>query len=244
MRALSASDILRVWEQGQQQPSWAQALTMLAVACPEMTWDTLAELPIGRRDAGLLALRRQTFGATLHGFAECPRCTRHLEFALSAADLQTDPPPTAPEQTLDIAMDEWQLRVRQPNSLDLAALTGCNDPHEARRLLVERCVMLASHHGSPVPCDALSEEVIGDLGSRLAASDPQAEVLLDLHCPECGHNWQMFFDITSFLWDEIWAQARRLLREVHRLAQAYGWCEADILAMSTARRRAYLEMLT
>jgi hypothetical protein len=35
---------------------------------------------------------------------------------------------------------------------------------------------------------------------------------------------------------------RRLLREVHTLALAYGWREADILNMSARRRRFYLEM--
>jgi hypothetical protein len=34
-----------------------------------------------------------------------------------------------------------------------------------------------------------------------------------------------------------------LLTEVHRLAQAYGWREAEILALSEARRHAYLELV-
>ena len=42
---------------------------------------------------------------------------------------------------------------------------------------------------------------------------------------------------------ELATQAKRLLREVHFLARAYGWREADILAMSARRRQAYLEMV-
>ena len=34
----------------------------------------------------------------------------------------------------------------------------------------------------------------------------------------------------------------RILREVHTLAAAYGWSEAEILALSPARRRVYLEL--
>ncbi len=52
------------------------------------------------------------------------------------------------------------------------------------------------------------------------------------------------FDVVSFFWSEICVQAKRLLREVHTLARAYGWREADILNMSTARRQFYLEMVT
>jgi len=68
-------------------------------------------------------------------------------------------------------------------------------------------------------------------------------VRLDLACPSCGHLGQAIFDISAIFWAEISAQARRLLREIHLLASAYGWREADILAMSARRRQAYLEMI-
>jgi hypothetical protein len=34
-----------------------------------------------------------------------------------------------------------------------------------------------------------------------------------------------------------------MVREVHRMASAYGWREADILAMSAFRRQRYLELI-
>jgi len=73
-------------------------------------------------------------------------------------------------------------------------------------------------------------------------ADPQAEVHLALSCPACAHQWQSLFDIVSFFWGELEAWARRLLYDVHTLASAYGWCEADILAMSAWRREQYLNM--
>ena len=57
-------------------------------------------------------------------------------------------------------------------------------------------------------------------------------------------SWAVMFDVVSFFWSEICVQAKRLLREVHTLARAYGWREVDILGMSTARRQFYLEMVT
>jgi hypothetical protein len=68
-------------------------------------------------------------------------------------------------------------------------------------------------------------------------------VLLDFTCPGCNYQWQSLFDITAFFWQEIAAFVKRLLREVHTLAKAYGWREADILAMSHQRRQFYLEMV-
>jgi len=46
-----------------------------------------------------------------------------------------------------------------------------------------------------------------------------------------------------FFWAELAAEAKRLLREVDALARAYGWREADILALSSQRRHAYLELV-
>ena len=77
----------------------------------------------------------------------------------------------------------------------------------------------------------------------MAAADPQADVELALSCPACGHAWPAAFDIASFLWTEVDAWARVLLHEIHALASAYGWREADILALSPRRRRAYLELI-
>ncbi len=65
----------------------------------------------------------------------------------------------------------------------------------------------------------------------------------ELSCPACGHGWLTPLDAPGYLWREIETQARRLLHEVHALASAYGWREADILAMTARRRWAYLEML-
>jgi hypothetical protein len=64
-----------------------------------------------------------------------------------------------------------------------------------------------------------------------------------LTCAACGHRWSALFDIVAFFWTELCVRAERLLVEVHTMARAYGWREADILAMSEARRHCYLEFL-
>ncbi len=50
MRALTGQEILYIWDSGQGQHSLDRALTMLLVAFPETTRDTLALLSIGQRD--------------------------------------------------------------------------------------------------------------------------------------------------------------------------------------------------
>ncbi len=62
--------------------------------------------------------------------------------------------------------------------------------------------------------------------------------------PQCPHRWPVTLDIASFFWNEIAVQAKRLCHEVHVLARAYAWREADILAMSERRRQYYLNMVS
>ena len=80
------------------------------------------------------------------------------------------------------------------------------------------------------------------IAAEIAALDPQAELLVDLVCPSCGAAWQDVFDTINFLWAEIRTRARRLLQHIDTLARAYGWREADVLAMSEARRGLYVQM--
>ena len=243
MRPLSAHDLLSVWEVGEDQHPLDRALTILAVACPELTWDELAMLSIGQRDARLLALREQTYGPRLEGFVECPRCAESLEFDVTVTDLRAAEP-DAGEEALELVTNGFELRFRLPNSQDLAAVLGCRDPGAARDLLVQRCVLAARRGETSISSSELPNDAVAKLSQQMSEHDPQAEVRMDLHCPTCDHRWQALFDIVAFFWAELAAQAKRLLREVHALARAYGWREADILRMSARRRQSYLEMAT
>jgi hypothetical protein len=52
----------------------------------------------------------------------------------------------------------------------------------------------------------------------------------------------MLFEIGTFLWTELAAQAKRLLREIAALARVFGWSEAEVLSLSATRRQIYLEL--
>jgi hypothetical protein len=89
----------------------------------------------------------------------------------------------------------------------------------------------------------LPAAVVDAVAKEMAEADPQADVQVAVACPMCGHRGRATFDIVSFLWSEVDAWACRILREVHTLASAYGWCERDILALSPVRRQFYLAMV-
>lgn len=242
MRALSAERVLDVWEQGQGHGLTVRALALLAAASPEAAWEDLGALPLGERDCRLLALREETLGRRIEAAAHCPDCGEPLDVVLDARDLRSAAQEGIPSE-VELAREGLVLRSRVPNSLDLLAAERCLDVEEARRLLAGRCLLEARREGEPVSADGFSEEDLRALAAALAEADPGAELLLDLCCPACGHTWTELFDVVSFFWGELEVQARRLLREVHILARAYGWREGDVLALTPRRRRFYLEMV-
>ena len=240
VHALAASDLVGVWERGMGQHPVDRALTILS-ACSEEPWETLARASVGRRDAALLAVYERVVSRQLEAFAECPGCAEPLEYTLQVRDLLAEEEQREGAGELAMTAGEISLRLRLPNSLDLAAAAS-GDASAAGQLLAERCILDARSGSSAVPVQGLPAAIVEEAETRLAEADPLAEVLIDLECAACAHRWQAVLDIESFLWVKIGALAKRLLREVHVLARAYGWREADILAMSTARREFYLEM--
>lgn len=200
----------------------------------------LARLPIGRRDALLLDLRGRTFGPNIDVFLECEECGERLELSLPAASLAGECP-LGPGDTADLEVDGYRATFRLPDSLDLAAAlhAGQNAP----RVLALRTVLSAEKDGLPIPAADLPDSVVAALGERAAELDPASEIVLAPLCPACGARASVPFDIGAHLWAEVRFHARRLLVDIHQLARAYGWSEAEILSLSPARRRAYLEIL-
>lgn len=243
MRPLSAMDVVGAWESGSRLRPADRALALLASAFPQTPLDELASLSLGRRDSHLLSLRERLFGSDIDCFAECPECEQRLEFTVNAAEIRIDDSFDDAAQELELSADGYELRFRLINSADLAAISACEDREVARKMLVRRAVIEVKREGTNIPPTELPDQAVSALAARLAERDPMADLLFDVTCPVCGHPWQVVFDIAAFLWTEISALAKRLLTEVHILARAYGWREADTLALSARRRQFYLELI-
>ena len=239
MRLLSAQELLEIWEKGQDQHDLDRALTILEAACPDIKKDELAALSIAQRDRNLIALREGMFGHTLTGFSICPQCQERLEITLSTRDILFTQAPF--EEQYELLTGDFILKFRLPNSYDLAAITCCKDISSARTMLGKRCVEQALMKGNEILVEDLPEFAIEALSDQISKQDPQSELILDLECPECEHKWQILFDIVKFFWTEINSHAKRLLDEIHTLAYAYGWSEADILSMNAIRRQSYID---
>jgi hypothetical protein len=244
MRALKAMELLTVWERGLNQTLLERVLALLIAACPEIDSETIAGLSIGERDARLLQLREWMFGSHLVNTAQCPQCTQRVEWENRIADIRIPPSPITPspaEFSLNVA--DYSLRFRLPTSMDIVAVMNAPRGDSTPQDLLECCIVSARHAGKACDPGSLTEDVFAALGRLIEELDPQAEIRIDLTCPQCSHKWDVLFDIASFLWAEINHWAERTLRTVHKLASAYGWSERDILNLSPVRRQLYLGLV-
>jgi hypothetical protein len=238
--APSPVQVLEAWERGLGEHLAVRALTMLSLLDRDSSRDELEALPVGERDGRLLTVHERLFGPVLSGYADCPGCGTPMEFRLDTAGLRPRSPVAAGGWS-EMILGDLRVQFRVPTSSDLLTIANAADVQTARRRLAERCVGEVSTSAAVLAPSALPEMMIDRLSDAIAATDTGADQEISLQCADCGHAWTLTLDIVSFLWAELNALAKRLLHDVHVLAWAYGWREADILSMSEARRRWYVE---
>ncbi|WP_431284182.1 hypothetical protein ACQW02_05060 [Humitalea sp. 24SJ18S-53] len=220
-RGLDAAGVIAAWEAGPD---------------PAM-FGLHPDQPLGMRMRDVLGIRIASFGPVLDAVADCPDCGAALDVALDLRDLLRDPPPD--DAPCHIAAEGFYARVRAPTAADLHAAALAPDP---ARALFEACILDATHGDTPVPPKTLPDSLRIAATEVLGARDPLIEVTVSLTCPDCGAVALAGLDAEALLAQDIAAAAPRLLAEVAALARAYGWAEAEILALPAARRRAYLDL--
>lgn len=226
--------MLDAWEASLRAPAHACAVALLGAATG-LDRDSLEALPVGTYDALLLELRERAFGTLMDCETRCPACAERLELTLdtSALRVNADAPATGSHRA---TLDGITVMFHVPTVGDLAACADARVPEQAARALLARCV----ERIEPAHI-ALGEARETALAARMAELDPQADVPIELVCPACMHKWTEPFDAAVFLAREVESWAQRALDEVHVLATRYGWSERDVLALSPARRRYYVE---
>ena len=216
--------LLDAWERSSALERPWRELALLALA-GETSADEAARLPVGERDRRLLALRTALFGPRIPCETRCAGCDERLELELDGEGIAAG----AAAADGDGWIAGGSVGIRPPDSTDIAAALGADDPIAT---ILERCL----DPGSPSASASLRTAAI----RRMAELDPGAEIWLQATCPVCGSSWTVLLDPAAIVVEEVDRHARQLLREVDQLARAYGWREPDILALSPARRRAYL----
>jgi hypothetical protein len=242
MANVDAMTLLEAWEHGLGQQPLQRTLMLLAAAAPERSAEEWVSASLGDRDARLFALREQLFGEHIEVTAPCAQCGVLLQAEFSTREACESSATSRISSALVVAVDDYTVRFRLPTSRDLreAIAPGVAD---ARARLLASCLEDVSRGGAPVAAAELPPPVTDALLEAMRRSDPLADLEIDVSCESCGHERPIAFDIAEHLWGDIAECAERLLEEVHLLASTYHWAERDILRLSSARRRRYLDMV-
>ncbi|MCA8952143.1 MAG: hypothetical protein KDE27_21720 [Planctomycetes bacterium] len=236
MMRVSELAALRLWESDPGRSPLARARAFLTeVATPEIATSAapaaVDRLAVGTRNFRVLRAYAETFGPRVPCEVACPACDSRLELEIDVRELiaaYREPP-----ESVTVRHDGRDYSARVPTDADLGAAI---EQHAGAEGLFARCAL------APAP-EEWPAAAIAAIESAMAAADPLAQIDLALRCPDCAHGWPAPFDALAVLYDRLAAQAQGLLLDVHRLARAYGWREADILAMAPARREHYLALL-
>lgn len=190
-------------------------------------------LPASEIGALALAIRRSWIGDLLTTDGRCPEpgCGERVDVSFRVGEYTDHFRPTLPTG-VEQAADGWyrisgaDVAFRVPTVADLvAALEGA----DGAASLTATCVRPAE----------LTEDQWARVDSALEEISPHLDGTVGGECPHCGTVLQLHFDPCTYVTAELRDVFGGLYHQVHLLARAYGWTEADILDMGRARRLRY-----
>jgi hypothetical protein len=82
-----------------------------------------------------------------------------------------------------------------------------------------------------------------EIEAAMESVAPLIDLDLDAPCPECGKHQTLRFSIQSYLLEALLRNRNQLLRDVHRLAFAYGWSLSEILTLGRNERKVLVELV-
>lgn len=209
---------------------------------------TLGGRPVGTRElASLCVADRQLLmlrlGELLDGNRVwltgcCEACRSPFDFSLARSAIPVTPA-GAGYPLASATVRGRDVTLRMPTGADQEQLAGLDDRAALETLLRLCLVSVDGQAPDPAFIAGLGAEEIALLEQAVEGTAPAVATRLVAACPECGTEQTLRFDPYAFRRLSV----DTLLREVHLLASAYHWSEAEILALPTERRRRYLRLI-
>ncbi|MEM5317143.1 hypothetical protein [Paraburkholderia sp. JHI869] len=225
--------LISTWEAALAQPAATRTATLVAVL-REGAGDPLA-LDVGTREHDALRLAACIVGDALDAQTACVHCGERMEIRVPLAALER-----VPVDTAEVRDGVWQVGLRVPDTHDVLAALDFPAGEASEAALFSRCVRSAQCNSEARTANDLPAALRAQCEARLDALAPLANLTLDLVCPTCGAEDAVPLDAGAFVFERMRHWVEDQLDDVARLCRAYGWREADVLAMSAWRRRFYL----
>ena len=241
--ALTPSALLELWDKCVPAVLPQRARTILRASYPEVRAEELDAMAIGAWNRALLRFRAAQFGTELQVFDRCPHCQGDVEFAIETSALLpgSDSPPAEGR----FSSGDWTVRFRLLTGGDWLQSFNSEGTEaiEAGKRLLGRAILQVHRGTDDAAPGEMPDAAWEALAQALAQADSASEIVFHLRCPSCGERWESPLEPADFVWREVNAACRRLLRQIHVVASAYGWSESEILELSHERRASYFHLI-
>ncbi len=195
-------------------------------------------LCLGDRQFLMLCLSSLAGGEAVWFHPQCAGCGRHFDIQVRWSQVPVKPGGAGYPLT-QVQCGEEMLRFRIPNGLDEASIRG-QAYEQAVAILLMRCLVVDSDkQDAAAVIRSLTPAQIEKIEQSLDTAAPDVGSRVDTQCPECGRPQVVVIPI-----DRPPEVAPLVLyKEIHLLAQQYGWRESDILALPSWRRKLYIGII-
>lgn len=220
-------------------PRAQRVTTILAAMCERLAGQPTDEEQVRSVSAaGREWLLQQSALQFFHGTnwfeASCTACGERFDFELPLAAVPRGPAGRGfPE--VKVRTSRGIRHFEAPNGHHEEAMAAQRDG-DPRRTFATLC-SLADEAANDT--ELFVEDDLQRIDAALEAISPDIADGVDVVCPSCGEPTRIRIDALTF----AFPRSESILREVHVIASAYRWSEADILALPSQRRRAYAALI-
>ena len=194
------------------------------------------------RDFLLVQLSRLMFGDVIYQTVVCPEtsCAKRVDLALDLRSLAADSVEVSATRCF-VLPDGRQGVLRLATAGDQAELYGVAES-ELEACFLARC-MVPTDGCEANDWRSIPEGYRARIVEESVRAAPTLDVDLDLVCVECGHDFSYVYEPLASLLSELRQGRAGLRRDVHCIASHYHWSEREILNLTRAERRAYIELI-
>lgn len=227
-------ETLALWEALASTTSVARGASVLVALGAADGLADAVRMPLATAARAALGELRERAGPQVQTVLTCPDCGAVLDVplvldALLVATAGLSEGAEADRVTVDGVV------VRGPTTEDLLVALASPEPSAALR---DRCMTWPAGVDATTLDPAVRDRALA-AAEELAGASAFA---VRLDCPDCSGDVTAEVDAVALLADRVADEVRDLLSDVAELAMAFGWSEDDVLRLSDARRRAYLDL--
>lgn len=192
----------------------------------------VADIVTADRDRIFASLYMSMYGNKIESAITCRHCGSPFDLDFSLPSLldhyQLSSASAAPDGIYEI---EQETRFRLPTGEDELLLTEFSET-TAEDFLLSRCLIKGD-----------IKKVGGLVQEKMAEIAPVLNLVMQAHCPECGTDQEVHFDIQTFFLTRLKQEYPQLMREVHRIASCYHWHADSILNLPRHQRKQYVQLI-